>query len=182
MEQVNQGSQAQQVSPEKRPRVSKEQWIAIRDARAAMDGTLARLKHLVEGAAFRQDQNLLEFIHSIRKKILVKKQGWLPQKYFLEQPTNLFWVEGTSLSILYNHIPRQNANVYHVAYTSPLVNLTRLMMVMRWAHSAAIGNVRQCQFVCEKTHVFTNTDLVWTTDQELFEKHRAKIEFFADKY
>nr|DAF93463.1 MAG TPA: hypothetical protein [Myoviridae sp. ctshb19] len=181
MEQVNQGSQAQQQSTEK-PRVSKEQWTAIRDARAAMERSLALLQHLVGGAAFRQDQNLLEFVHSIRKKILVKKQGWLPQKYFKEQPTNLFWVEGTSLAILYNYIPRGNANVYHVTYTSPLVNLTRMIMAMRWSKAEAIGNVRHCQFVCEKTNVFTDTDLVWTTDRQLFEKHRAKIEFFADKY
>lgn len=140
------------------------------------------LKKLVDGATFGRDVAVVEYTKKIRKKILVLKQKWLTQKVFLEQPTNLFWIEGSSLAILYNHIPRGQRNVYHVAYTQPLMNLTRVQMMLNWARSAEVLATNRCKFVCDKTHVFTDTDLVYTHDPFLLSKHRAKIEFFADKY
>jgi hypothetical protein len=140
------------------------------------------LKQLVDGATFGRDRAVVEYTLKLRKKILVLKQKWLTQKVFLEQPANLFWVEGSSLAILHNYIPRGQRNVYHVAYTQPLMNLTRVRMMLNWARSTEVLATNRCQFVCDKTHVFTDTDLVHTHDPFLSSKHKAKIEFFADKY
>lgn len=140
------------------------------------------LRKLVDGATFGRDRAVVEYTLKLRKKILVLKQKWLTQKVFLEQPSNLFWVEGSSQAILYNYIPRGQRNVYHVSYTQPLMNLTRVQMLLNWARSAEVAANNRCQFVCDKTHVFTETDLVYTHDPFLSSKHKAKIEFFADKY
>lgn len=147
-----------------------------------MTGTSMILSRLAEGATPGRDKSVLEYTYKLRNKILVLKQKWLTHRVFLEQPTNLFWIEGTSQAILYNHIPRGAANVYHVAYTQPLMNLTRVQMMLNWARSAEVAAVNRCKFVCDKTHVFQDTDLVHTTDPYLASKHKAKIEFFANKY
>lgn len=140
------------------------------------------LKRLVDGATIGRDVAVVEYTQKLRKKILVLKQKWLTQKVFLEQPTNLFWIEGSSLAILYNHIPRGQRNVYHVAYTHPLMNLTRVQMMLEWARSKEVAMVNRCKFVCDKTQVFQDTDLVHTQDPYLMTKHAAKIKFFAEKY
>jgi hypothetical protein len=140
------------------------------------------LKSLADGATIGRDSAVVEYTHKLRKKILVLKQKWLTQKVFLEQPTNLFWIEGTSQAILYNHIPRGPHNVYLVAYTQPLMNLTRVQMMLNWARSTEVRATNRCKFVCDKTHVFQESDLVYTRDPHLLEKHEAKIKFFAEKY
>lgn len=147
-----------------------------------MTETSMILRKLVDGATIGRDSAVVEYTHKLRKKILVLKQKWLTQRVFMEQPTNLFWVEGTSQAILYNHIPRDVRNVYHVAYTHPLMNLTRVQMMLNWARAADVAAVNRCKFVCDKTQVFQDTDLVRTVDPVLFEKHHAKIAFFAEKY
>ena len=140
------------------------------------------LNKMVDGAAIDRDTQLVEYTKSLRKKILVLKQKWLPQKVMLEQPLNLFWVEGTSTSILHNYIPRGQHNVYQVAYTQPLMNLTRVRMLLNWASTESVYAMSRCKFICEKTQIFTETDLVYTQEAALYEKHRARIEFFANKY
>ena len=140
------------------------------------------LDGLVSGAAFRRDQNLVEYVTKLRKRMVIEREGTVPQRHFLERPGNLFWIEGTSLALLYNYIPRGQANVYQVAYANPLVNLTRLQMALLWARAEQIQSMNRCMFVCEKAHVFTSTDLVHTRCPELAEKYAERISFFADKY
>jgi hypothetical protein len=154
---------------------------AMRRKRIAMWRNHMVLTRLIEGAALDRDNNLLEYVSSIRKKILVLKQEWLPKKLFHEQPANLFWVEGESKSVLYNYVPRGQRNVYQVAYTQVMMNATRAGMYFNGAKPEAIWAIGCCKFVCDKAKVF-ETDLVWTHDPMLKEWHRDRIEFFATKF
>lgn len=172
----------QNVSESPKAPLSKLTRDALAEKRTALRNADRVLSQLAEGAAYGRDTGLREYVAKLRKRIVIEKQGWLPQKHFLERPANLFWVEGTSRAILYNYIPRGEANVYQVAYANVMVNLTRIKMVMEWEKAEDVRAQSRCQFVCDDTQVFMGTDLVWTHNTFLSLMHKDRIEFFANKY
>lgn len=130
-------------------------------------------KHFV-GVQFQRDYDLRTYARSIQHSIMNDKGRWLPKYIFRDRPAHLFWIEGTSQAVLYNYIPKTDANVYLVADTSLIVNYDILCNKLLFVKDMP----NRCRFICENTVVYP-CDIVQTTNPAHAEHNADKIAHFA---
>lgn len=130
-------------------------------------------KHF-DGARLDRDYDLRTYARSIQHSIMNDKGRWLPKYIFRDRPTHLFWVDGTSKAILYNFIPKTDANVYLVADASLIVNYDILCNKLLFVKEMP----NRGRFICENTIVYS-CDIVQTNDPAIAEHNAEKIAHFA---
>lgn len=130
-------------------------------------------KHFV-GAGLDRDYDLRTYARSIQHSIMNDKGRWLPKYIFRDRPPHLFWVAGTSKAILYNFIPKTDADVYLVADASLIVNYDILCNKLLFVKDMP----NRCRFICENTIVY-QCDIVQTNDAAIAEHNAEKIAHFA---
>lgn len=152
-----------------------EHALSVQAAR--MWTTHEKLVAIFNGAGLDRDKDLREYVTKLRNKIMVEKQRWLTQNVFTESPRPLFYVEGTSKSILLNYIPCTDANVYVVSDYTMLANYTHLRLKLLQSKYMP----GRAQYVVTDL-VYFDQDVVSTRCAELAEKHADKIAYFQLKY
>lgn len=152
--------------------------IIWRNQQARMLETYGKLKFLFEGATFGRDIDLRQFTGRLRTQIVDKRFQYLPLCIFTTEPHLLFYVEGTSQAILYDHIPITDANVYVVADFDYIVDYTALCR--RLCRSTDMTFEASHAHICENTRLFLN-DVVSTNDPQLRELYADKISHY-EKY
>ena len=148
----------------------------IAKMRASKLETMKMLERFHVGVGPNRDADLVRACERIHNKICNLNQTWLPKFLFRPVDGPLFHVDGTSSAILYNYIPKTDANVYAVYERRIIVNYTGMIERLGSWHATDLPT--DCEFICADTKIF-NTDIVSTHDTFLAEVFAQRIDFYS---